>query len=119
MSREFDQIIREINKQNKELHSIDSQISKEVIKDISDVKKSVKNIETKIVLMEKVLNQLFELINNITIFIDDAEDIADGIDDEDEEDWTPYDERNFKYEDDNDEEDIGGDNYWSSHEDES
>lgn len=121
MSREFDQIIKEINKQNKELHSIDNTISKELIKDISDLKKSTKTIETKIVLMEKVLNQLFELINNITIFIDDAEDIADSnYDDEDEEDWTPYDERNFSsYDNENDEEDIGGDDYWSSKQDES
>jgi hypothetical protein len=119
MSKEFDQIIKEINKQNKELHNIDNQLSKEVAKDIFDLKKSVKTIENKIILMEKVLNNLFELINNITIFIDDAEDIADSnYDDEDEEDWTPYDDRNFSY-DDNDEEDIGGDDYWSSKQDDS
>ena len=117
MSKEFDQIIKEINKQNKELHNIDNHLSKEIVRDIYELKKSIKNIETKIVLMEKVLNQLFELVNNITIFIDDDEDIADSnYDDEDEEDWTPYDERNFNYED-NDEEDIGGDDYWSSKED--
>jgi hypothetical protein len=69
--------------------------------------------------MEKVLNQLFEVINNITIFIDDAEEIADSEDLDDEEDWTPYDERNFSYDDDNDEEDIGGDDYWSSKQDDS
>lgn len=90
-----------------------------IIQDTSELKKSMRTIETKIILMEKVLNQLFELINNITIFIDDAQDIVDNIDDDDEEDWTPYDERNFKYDDDNDEEEIGGDDYWSSHEDES
>jgi hypothetical protein len=119
MSKEFDQILREINKQNKDLHNIDIQVSKALVKDIVDLKKSVKNIETKIVLMEKVLNQLFEVINNLTIFIDDAEEIADSEDLDDEEDWTPYDERNFHYEDDNDEEDIGGDDYWSSKQDDS
>jgi hypothetical protein len=119
MSKEFDQILRELNKQNKDLHSIDVQVSKALVKDIVDLKKSIKTIETKIVLMEKVLNQLFEVINNLTIFIDDAEDIANSEDLEDEEDWTPYDERNFSYDDDNDQEDIGGDNYWSSHEDDS
>lgn len=119
MSREFDQIIKEINKQNKELHNIDNQISKEIVKDIHDLKKSVKTIETKIVLMEKVLNQLFDVINNLTIFIDDAEDIANSEDLDDEEDWAPYDERNFSSYDDNDEEDIGGDDYWSSKQDES
>lgn len=120
MSKEFDQIIREINKQNKELQNIDNQISKQLIKEIVELKKSTKTIETKIVLMEKVLNQLFDLINNITIFIDDAEEIADSnYDDDDEEDWTPYDERNFSYGDNNDEEDIGGDDYWSSKQDDS
>ncbi len=119
MSKEFDQILREINKQNKDLHNIDVQVSKALVKDICDLKKSVKTIETKIVLMEKVLNQLFEVINNLTIFIDEAEDIANSEDLDDEEDWTPYDERNFPYGDDNDKEDIGGDDYWSSHEDDS
>jgi hypothetical protein len=119
MSKEFDQILRELNKQNKDLHSIDVQVSKALVKDIVDLKKSIKTIETKIILMEKVLNQLFEVVNNLTIFIDDAEDIANSEDLDDEEDWTPYDERNFSYDDDNDKEDIGGDDYWSSHEDNS
>jgi hypothetical protein len=119
MSKEFDQILRELNKQNKDLHNIDVQVSKALVKDIVDLKKSTKNIESKLILMEKVLNQLFEVINNITIFIDDAEEIADSEDLDDEEDWTPYDERNFSYDDDNDEEDIGGDDYWSSKQDDS
>ena len=119
MSKEFDQILRELTKQNKDLHNIDVQVSKALVKDIVDIKKSVRNIETKIVLMEKVLNQLFEVINNLTIFIDDAEDIANSEDLDDEEDWTQYDERNFSYDDDNDEEDLGGDDYWSSKQDDS
>jgi 3-polyprenyl-4-hydroxybenzoate decarboxylase len=119
MSKEFDQILRELTKQNKDLHNIDVQVSKALVKDIVDIKKSVRNIEAKIVLMEKVLNQLFEVINNLTIFIDDAEDIANSEDLDDEEDWTPYDDRNFSYDDDNDEEDLGGDDYWSSKQDDS
>jgi hypothetical protein len=119
MSKEFDQILKELNKQNKDLHSIDVQISKALVKDISDLKKSVKTMENRMILMENVLTQLFEMVNNLTIFIDEAEDIANSEDLDDEEDWTPYDERNFSYDDDNDQEDIGGDNYWSSHEDDS
>lgn len=118
MSKEFDNILREINKQNKELHNIDGIISKQVVKDILDTKKTIKNIENKIASMENTINQMFELINSITIFIDDAEDAIDGMNDEDEEDWTPYDDRNFSYND-NDEEDIGGDDYWSSKQDDS
>ena len=121
MTKEFDQILRELNKQNKDLHSIDTTVSKALVKDISDLKKSTKNIEAKIVLMEKVLNQLFELINNITIFIDDAEDIANSEDLDDEEDWTPYDERNFPYTNDNEYEyeDEEGDDEWSNRQDDS
>lgn len=114
MSKEFDKLIEKMTTNNgKEL---DIKLSHEMIKDISDIKQSVSKIEAKINSMEIVLDQLFELINNITIFIDDAEDIADA-DLVDEEDWTPYDDRNFTY-DDKDEEEIGGDDYWSSHEDE-
>jgi len=117
MTKEFDQIIKEIYKQNKELDNIDKVISKELVKDINDIKKCIKGIEQKIDSLESIVEQVFIMINNISIFIDDAEEINDQ-DLEDEEDWTPYDERNFAY-DDNDEEDIGGDNYWSNHEDDS
>jgi hypothetical protein len=117
MSKEFDQIIKEINKQNKDIHNMDNIISKEIVKDIHEVKKSIKGIEQKILSMEHILEQLYELVSNITVFIDEAEEIADtNYDDEDEEDWTPYDDRNFSY-DDNDKEDMGGDDYWSSKQD--
>lgn len=107
MSKEFDQIIKEINKQHKELNSIDQQITKEVIKDIYDIKKSIKNIDNKLILMENVLNQLFELINNITIFIDEEDTTSEQ--DNGSENWNSYQDESYTEEDD----------YWSSHEDES
>jgi chromosome segregation ATPase len=115
MSKEFNDIMREINKQNKELHNIDSNISKEIAKEISDLKKSVKNIESKIRSMDDTLIKLFDILNTITVFIEDAESINDS---EDEEDWTPYDERSFAYddEDDDDDENVDG---WGIREDES
>jgi chromosome segregation ATPase len=115
MSKEFNDIMREINKQNKELHSIDSSISKEIAKEISDLKKSVKNIESKIRSMDDTLIKLFDILNTITVFIEDAESINDS---EDEEDWTPYDDRSFAYddEDDDDDENVDG---WGIREDES
>jgi chromosome segregation ATPase len=114
MSKEFNDIIREINKQNKELHSIDNSISKEVVKEIADLKKSVKNIENKIRSMDDTLIKLFDILNTITVFIEDA-DSMNGEDLDDEEDWTPYDERNFSYNDDEDEEEDN----WGIREDES
>ncbi len=119
MSKEFDQILRELNKQNKDLHNIDIQITKVLTKDVGELKKSIKHIENKMILMEKALNQLFEVINNLTIFIDEAEDIANSEDLDDEEDWTPYDERNFSYQDDKEDDDVGEDDYWSNTEDDS
>jgi chromosome segregation ATPase len=119
MSKEFNDIIREINKQNKELHNIDNSISKEVVKEIADLKKSVKNIENKIRSMDDTLIKLFDILNTITVFIEDAESMNED-DLDDEEDWTPYDERNFSYnnnsDDEDDDEDVDG---WGTREDES
>jgi len=110
MSRDFDDISKQIIQQNKDLKSRDSSMSK----DISDLKKSVKNIESKIKSMDDTLIKLFDILNTITVFIEDAESINDS---EDEEDWTPYDERSFAYDDeDDDDEDVDG---WGTREDES
>jgi hypothetical protein len=115
MSRDFDDISKQIIQQNKDLKNRDSSISK----DISDLKKSVKNIEAKIKSMDDTLIKLFDILNTITVFIEDAESM-DEVDLDDEEDWTPYDERNFSYnnsdEEDDDEEDVDG---WGTREDES
>jgi chromosome segregation ATPase len=113
MSKEFNDIIKEINKQNKELHNIDNSISKEVVKEITELKKSVKNIENKIKSMDDTLVKLFDILNTITVFIEDAESMNE-MDLDDEEDWTPYDERNFSYNNDEDEDDD-----WGTKEDES
>jgi hypothetical protein len=115
MSRDFDDISKQIIQQNKDLKSRDNSISK----DISDLKKSVKNIEAKIKSMDDTLIKLFDILNTITVFIEDAESM-DEVDLDDEEDWTPYDERNFSYnnsdEEDDDEENVDG---WGIREDES
>lgn len=108
MSRDFDDISKKIIQQHKELKNIDN-----ISKDISDLKKSTKNIESKIKSMDDTLMKLFDILNSITVFIEDAEAINEQ-DLEDEEDWTPYDERNFSYRDDDDEDDD-----WNNREDES
>lgn len=112
MSRDFDDISKQIIQQNKDLKNIDNHISK----DISDLKKSVKNIEAKIKSMDDTLIKLFDILNTITVFIEDADESINETDLDDEEDWTPYDERNFSYNDEDDE-DNGDD--WGTREDES
>ena len=114
MSRDFDDISKQIIQQNKDLKNIDNHISK----DISDLKKSIKNIEAKIKSMDDTLIKLFDILNTITIFIEDAESM-DEADLDDEEDWTPYDERNFSYNNDDDDEDEDDGDGWGVREDES
>jgi septal ring factor EnvC (AmiA/AmiB activator) len=94
MSKNFDDIAKNIMKNNKELHNVESIISKE----IDNLQKSIKKIELKINSMDETLIKLFDILNNITIFLEEAEESEPELDDE--EDWTPYDERNFTYEDD-------------------
>ena len=114
MSRDFDDISKQIIQQNKDLKNRDTSISK----DISDLKKSIKNIETKIRSMDDTLIKLFDILNTITVFIEDAESMNEE-DLDDEEDWTPYDERNFSYNNDEEEEDDDEESEWNSREDES
>ena len=106
MSKDFDDIAKNVIKNNKELHNIESSISKE----IDNLQKSIKKIENKINSMDETLGKLFEIMNSITVFLDEEDE--EEIDDE--EDWTPYDDRNFSYEDNDMYEDE-----WNSHEDES
>jgi len=57
------------------------------------LKKLLKNIENKIKLLENKIDQAIDILNTFTILISDMDDINDvDIDDEEEnEDWTPYD----------------------------
>lgn len=112
MSRDYDDIIKEITKSNKEIHNIDKSLSK----DIESLQKNIKTMETKLAKIDATLEKVYDLITAITVFIEEAdeEDV-----DEDAEEWTPYDERNFELGDDGDEEDYGLDDGWENHQDES
>lgn len=101
MSREFDDIAKNIIKQHKELHNVENNISKE----IDNLQKSIKKIEAKINSMDETLIKLFDIMSSISIFLDEETD--EDIDDE--EDWTPYDDRNFSYEEDDYEDDSFSD----------
>lgn len=100
MSKNIDDVIKEVLKNNKEIHSMDTHISK----DISDLKKGIKNIENKIKMIENKIDQTMDLLNTFTMLITEQDDI--DIDDEEEnEDWTPYDQAEDYQVEDNDEED--------------
>lgn len=88
MSRDFDNIIKEVIKNSKELNKIDDKISKDIAgleKDISLIKKDLKNIGSKI-------NDIFDMLSTLSIFIEDAENIVSDDDDEEyqsNEGWLP------------------------------
>jgi hypothetical protein len=87
MSKDINDILKEVAKSNKELHKVDDKISKEVYslqKDISDTKKEIKIISEKI-------DIILELINQLYIFVEDdsEEDIEDNDEYESNEGWLP------------------------------
>jgi hypothetical protein len=107
-----DNIIKEVQKNNEEIHRMDNNISQ----DINELKKSIKYIEIKIKSMDQTLEKLFDILNTITVFIEESGEEGElDLNEEDGEDWTPYDERNFSYSDDDDDEDDDQDNYGDSY----
>jgi len=105
MSKNIDDIVKEVMKSNKELHTMDNHLTK----DIGELKRSVKNIEAKIQRMDGVLQKVFDTLEAITIALHEAEleeALMDELDEqEDGEDWTPYEDRNFSFDEDDEEED--------------
>jgi chromosome segregation ATPase len=113
MSKDFDHVMKEIIKSNKEIHNIDKTINK----DMTDLQRQIKNIEQKISKMDNTLERILDILNSITVFIEENDENAPDLDDE--EDWTPYDERNFNYNDntdDDDEDNYIGDGDWDNEE---
>jgi predicted nucleic acid-binding Zn-ribbon protein len=77
MSKNIDDVIKEVMKSNKEIHNMDAHISK----DISELKKGIKNIENKIKTIENKLDQTIDLLNTFTMLLTEQDDL--DIDDED------------------------------------
>ena len=118
MSRDIDNIAKEIIKNTKELHNLDNKINKDISQDIDDLKKSFNALDKKIKNIDNTLEKILDILNSITVFIEENDDNSPDLDDE--EDWTPYDERNFSYDNNDDEDNDYLDNDdWSSHEDDS
>ena len=107
MSRDINDIMKEVAKSNKELHSMDTHLTK----DINELKRGFKNLEIKIQKMDEVLQKVYDILEAITIALHEAE-LEDAMieeleEQEEGEDWTPYDDRNFSFDEneDDDEED--------------
>jgi hypothetical protein len=101
MSKNIDDVIKEVMKSNKEIHNMDNHISK----DISELKKGIKNIENKIKIMENKIDQTIDLLNTFIALITEENEINLDDEEEEEEDWTPYDQPEDYQVEDNDEED--------------
>jgi chromosome segregation ATPase len=89
MSKDIENITREVIKNNKEIHRVDDKLSKELTsldKEIQGVKKDIKVISTKI-------DTILDLLNTLIIVMEDAEDIISETDEDEEfepnEGWLP------------------------------
>ena len=98
MTKDINHVIQEIAKQDRQLHNMDTSLSKDMSilkKDISDLKKYVKTLEHKI---DTVLEIMVEFRDAVEMAQDDAESSENP-------DWTPYDEQEYNKEEDDDEDD--------------
>jgi hypothetical protein len=93
MSKDFDDTMKQIIKNGKQLNSSED--------NLSEIKEYVKTLNDKIESIDQKLGLLIDIINNLSIFIDDESDDQNF---EDTEEWSPY-NSNIDY----DEEDIEDD----------
>lgn len=90
MSRDIENITKEIIKANKEIHQMEDQFSK----DINDLKKLIKNLDKKV---DLVLNKIQEF----EVIMDAAELIEEQMEEEEEEEdkynteWNPYEDEDY------------------------
>ena len=89
MTKEIENIMKEVIKNNKELHGIDNGLSK----DISELKKGMKNIESKLNSMDRQLSLVLEILESFTLILDEEEEK------ESNEGWTPYDNTDEAWQD--------------------
>ena len=89
MSRDIENITKEIIKANKEIHQMEDKFSK----DMNDLKKLIKNLDKKV---DLVLNKIQEF----EVIMDAAELIEEQMEEEEEEDkynteWSPYEDEDY------------------------
>jgi regulator of replication initiation timing len=88
MSKNIDDVIKEVIKTNKDLHKVDVRFSK----DLLDMQKDIAGIYREIKTMSAKVDSMIEIISALTIFIEEAEDILDDEDGDEyqsNEGWLP------------------------------
>jgi cell division septum initiation protein DivIVA len=99
MSRDFDNNMKKIIDSNKELNKENDKFQKE----LADIKKMVKGLDTRLISLEDKIDQIFEIMNTLTVMIyEEGEDLEDEVENED---WTPYDEHNWQNDEDEEDDD--------------
>ena len=88
MSKNIDDVIKEVIKTNKDLHKVDVRFSK----DLLDMQKDIAGIYREIKTMSAKVDSMIEIISALTIFIEEAEyilDDEDGDEYQSNEGWLP------------------------------
>ena len=103
MPKNIDDVIKEVVKNNKDLHTLDAR----TLKDIKELKTSIKKIDDKIKKIDETLQKAFSILQDITVVLDEVDEHNDYNNEENDEseEWTPYDDRNFDLEEEDDDED--------------
>jgi Fic family protein len=104
MSRDFDNNMKKIIDSNKELHKDTDKFQKE----LADIKKLVKSLDSKLTSLEEKVDQIFEILNTFSVMMYEEEDL-DGDESVENEDWTPYNDDNWE---DNTDDDNDTDSYY-------
>jgi seryl-tRNA synthetase len=77
MSRDFDNIIKEISKSHKELHNVEHKFSKEILdlgKDIANNNKEIIAIKKEIKDIGNKIDNVLEILNTLIVFIEESSD---------------------------------------------
>lgn len=106
MSKEFDNIIKEINKNHKELYQVDFKITKDISdlnKDVANIKKDISLIKVQLREISNKIDMTLEILNNFTLMLmDEGEQDLDDYDTDqtwvpNEDDWKTDTEENDDY----------------------
>lgn len=95
MSRDFDNSMKKILDNNKELH-------KDNNKDLIDLKKTLKNIDDRLSGLEEKIDIMLDILNSLTLMVFEEEEDDEDNDQEDfdsNEGWLPENDQWNNYED--------------------
>lgn len=76
MSRDINDIIKEVVKQTQDLQKADNKLTN----DVSDISKEIQTIKKDIQNVSEKIDDILDVLNTLTIFIEDNENIVDDDD---------------------------------------